>query len=68
MKIGAKNKKYNLGREIKAWGKRQVRSLKRIWCWMTWHDWKRGTNGWENIGTGVFCAKCNKMYNNPWIH
>lgn len=42
-----------------------MRTLKRLWCWLTWHKWKRGTNGWENFGTGIYCS-CGTMYNDPY--
>ena len=42
------------------------RRIRRIWCWLTWHKWKRGTNGWENLGTGLYCS-CGKMYNDPYV-
>jgi hypothetical protein len=43
------------------------RDLERLWCKITTHQWKRGENGWENFGTGIYCTKCSKMYNDPFV-
>ena len=40
---------------------RAVRAVQRAICALAGHRPEQGRNGWENLGTGWFCARCSAM-------
>lgn len=35
--------------------------LDKTICALTGHEPRRGANGWQNFGTGIFCTRCAAM-------
>ena len=40
---------------------RVARPLARTACRLVGHQAQKGSNGWENFGSGVFCRRCSQM-------
>jgi hypothetical protein len=49
------------GRDIAHIPSRGRAFIDRAVCALTGHEPRRGANGWENFGTGIFCARCATM-------